>query len=105
MTSTRLGNVILKIEPEAWIWLLALLYMGLMNPTADSHFSLCLFKNLGFKYCPGCGLGHSISFLLHGQFAQSFHSHPLGIAAVPILIHRIITLIRPSVTKSILFTS
>jgi len=60
-----------------------------MNPTTDVHYSFCFFKFLGIKFCPGCGLGHSISFLFHGDLQRSFSAHPLGIFAVAIILHRI----------------
>ncbi|MBC7936899.1 MAG: DUF2752 domain-containing protein [Rhizobacter sp.] len=65
-----------------------------MNPAADNHYSLCFFKWMGFSFCPGCGLGHSISWLFHGNIGKSFSEHPLGIFAVGILIHRIYKIIK-----------
>jgi hypothetical protein len=40
---------------------------------------LCPFRLLTGIPCPGCGMGHSLVFALRGDFAGSFHSHPLGI--------------------------
>lgn len=51
-----------------------------MQPTEKS-MSLCLLSNLGFTYCPGCGIGHAIHHVLHFQFKESFQSHFLGIPA------------------------
>jgi len=78
---------------EVIIWTSALLLLALMSPV-DGHSSLCPFKALGIPFCPGCGLGHSISWLLHGEPIASFHAHPLGWFAVLILLYRIVTLIR-----------
>jgi len=78
---------------EAWFWFLALLSMALTTPTHETHFSFCIFKLLGIDFCPGCGLGHSIIFLFHGDFAESWNSHPLAILAVAVLIHRIIIIL------------
>ena len=75
------------------MWSGGLLLLGCMNPTAEQHFSLCVFKWMGFSFCPGCGLGHSISWLFRGQVMQSFQTHPLGIFALAILLHRIYMLI------------
>ncbi|MCA1745114.1 MAG: DUF2752 domain-containing protein [Bacteroidales bacterium] len=55
-----------------------------------------MVKNLNLGFCPGCGLGTSISWLFRGQLSQSFASHPLGIPAVGILVHRIWTIFKPS---------
>jgi hypothetical protein len=74
---------------EAVAWTAGLVALAFMNPYDDSGPSLCLLHHLGFKYCPGCGLGHSISFLLHGDWKGSLAAHPLGIVAVMVLTNRI----------------
>ncbi|HET7179898.1 MAG TPA: DUF2752 domain-containing protein [Chryseosolibacter sp.] len=76
---------------EALCWAAGLLSLALLNPTTG-HFSICPLKNLGFDFCPGCGLGTAISFLFHGDLTASFHAHPLGIFAVVVLSFRIIDL-------------
>lgn len=63
--------------------------MAMMDPGTSSHYSFCLFKFIGIQYCPGCGLGHSISYLFHGNFKESFNAHPLGLFAVVIILARI----------------
>lgn len=73
---------------EAAIWITALLLLAFM-PIEGEHYSLCAFHNLGIGFCPGCGLGHSINYLFHGQFEASFYAHPFGIPAVAILCYRI----------------
>ena len=77
---------------EIIFWAAAILALFACNPSVQAHYSFCLLNNLGFKFCPGCGLGHSISWLLHGNLTASFKAHPLGILAVPIILFRIITL-------------
>lgn len=79
---------------ELLIWCGGLLALALMNPEASDGFSLCLLHQLGIPWCPGCGLGHSISFLLHANFQASFQSHPLGFPAFMILLGRIFILIK-----------
>ena len=54
---------------ELVFWLGGLLALALSNPTAAAHFSLCPLKAMGLTWCPGCGLGHSLSFLFHGDIA------------------------------------
>jgi hypothetical protein len=84
---------------EALIWLIALTSLALISfPPDQQHFSLCPLYNLGFDFCPGCGLGKSISLLLHGKFSQSITTHPLGVFALVILSLRIIKLIKLYVT-------
>lgn len=80
---------------EAVIWISGFLFLAINNPTAN-HFSVCPIKNLGFSFCPGCGLGQSISYLFRFDIVESFHAHPLGILALLILSYRIIFLLRKS---------
>jgi hypothetical protein len=82
-----------RINTELIFWIGGLTYLAFTNP-AESHFTLCPIKNLGFSFCPGCGLGHSISYLFHGQIQESFHHHPLGIFAVVVILWRIFQLIK-----------
>jgi hypothetical protein len=78
---------------EAGIWGMALLYLFFMNPFEDSTVSLCILKNIGFEHCPGCGLGRSISFLLHGELSSSWGAHKFAIPTLLILTYRIIQII------------
>jgi hypothetical protein len=84
-------KTLLKFPLEALIWFFGLITLALISPDAG-HFTICPLSNLGFDFCPGCGLGHSISLLFRGEFAKSFAAHPLGIFAVIILTYRIIHL-------------
>lgn len=79
---------------------MALLVFAFMSPT-DSHASLCPFNALELGFCPGCGLGHSISWLFHGDIIASFRAHPLGWFAVIILMYRIYTLLRKPIVKNL----
>lgn len=78
---------------ELTAWVSAILLLALMDPATNTHYSFCFFKFLGINFCPGCGLGHSISYLFHGDFEQSFNSHPLGFFAVTVILYRIYQLI------------
>jgi len=82
-----------RINIELIFLIGGLIYLAFMNPS-ETHFSLCPIKNLGFSFCPGCGLGHSISYLFHGQIQESFHHHPLGIFALGVILMRILKLIK-----------
>ncbi|MGZ3871619.1 MAG: DUF2752 domain-containing protein [Mucilaginibacter sp.] len=79
---------------ELCFWIAALVSLALADPASQSHFSLCPLKMLGITWCPGCGLGHAISFLLHGVIQASFHAHWLGIPALLGILHRIYVLAR-----------
>lgn len=83
-----------KIEWEGVMWLIGLAYLFFINPYEAQKFTLCPFHNLGIEFCPGCGLGRSISFIYHFDFINSFHTHPLGIIALVLIINRIIILFK-----------
>ncbi|MFD2324413.1 DUF2752 domain-containing protein [Mucilaginibacter galii] len=84
---------ILKKNIELIFWLTALLSLAIFNPASQIHFSLCVFKLLGVTWCPGCGIGHAISWLLHGNLHASFKAHWLGLPALAIIFYRIYSLI------------
>lgn len=73
---------------EATCWIVALTALYFM-PENNNGFTLCPFHWLGFKYCPGCGIGHAIHYAMHFKFVTSFHSHPLGIAGLITILLRI----------------
>ncbi len=85
--------IFIRRHLEAFIWIAALLVLAFSNPV-DTCYSLCPLHNLGISWCPGCGLGHAVSWLFRGDFVQSFHAHPLGIPAVLIILFRIISIFR-----------
>ncbi|MBL4675943.1 MAG: DUF2752 domain-containing protein [Mucilaginibacter sp.] len=78
---------------ELTIWIVALVCLAFTNPAVQGHYSLCPFKALGFAWCPGCGLGHAISYLFRGDIKNSFHAHWLGIPVLIALLYRIYILI------------
>lgn len=86
-------QVLSHLPLEAVIWMLGLLGLACLNPYTDQTPSLCVFHALGLRFCPGCGLGHAISFLFHGDFKSSFAAHPLGIPALVILSSRTLYLL------------
>lgn len=77
-----------RFPVELACWVAALGCLAVTNPVA-SHFTLCPLSNLGFTWCPGCGLGHSVSALLHGNIQSSLQYHWFGIPATGILAYRI----------------
>ncbi|PVX52010.1 uncharacterized protein DUF2752 [Balneicella halophila] len=82
---------------ELFFWILALV----MLYRADLHtdFTLCIPSHLGFENCPGCGLGHSITAAMHGDFELSWSYHYLGIVALGILLFHILKLFRNLITE------
>ncbi|MCC8424435.1 DUF2752 domain-containing protein [Mucilaginibacter sp. UR6-11] len=47
---------------------------------------------MGITWCPGCGIGHAMSWLLHGDLIRSWRAHWLGVPALLIITYRIFTL-------------
>ncbi|MEO7265208.1 MAG: DUF2752 domain-containing protein [Ferruginibacter sp.] len=87
---------------ELSCWIGGLCFLAIINPT-EEHFTICVFRWMGFSHCPGCGLGHSVSWIFHGDFRASWHAHPLGAVAIVVLCSRIFTLIKnlPIITQPI----
>jgi len=88
---------------ELLFWLAALTALAFTDPGSASHFSLCPLKASGITWCPGCGLGHSISWLFHGNIVRSWHAHWLGIPALFIIMYRIYVLLRLAIQGNRLF--
>src|SRR5687768_2582376 len=89
----------LKKNIELSVWICALTALAIMPPS-NTGFSFCIFRLMGFENCPGCGLGHAISHLFHGDISASFSAHPLGIFAVAVILIRIYKLIQLHFNKS-----
>ncbi|MEO1218167.1 MAG: DUF2752 domain-containing protein [Bacteroidota bacterium] len=79
---------------EPAFWIAGLSCLAFSNPE-EEHMSLCVFKNLGWENCWGCGIGHSISYIFRGDLSASFEEHIFGIPVFIILIvHIVHTLIK-----------
>ena len=87
-----------QVPLEAWIWTTGLIVLAFYNPYDESTITICPLHHMGLDFCPGCGLGRSISFFFHGELRLSFATHPLGIVSFFILVLRIITLTKKSLT-------
>ncbi|MBO6793438.1 MAG: DUF2752 domain-containing protein [Balneolaceae bacterium] len=82
-----MSNKSLHIE---WIaFFIGILMLAIMNPTTDSA-SLCLFERMGFTFCLGDGLGHSIAYLFRGDLKASINANFMGPIAVIVLVARIL---------------
>ncbi|WP_295125937.1 DUF2752 domain-containing protein [uncultured Chitinophaga sp.] len=83
-----------KINLELVIWTGGLLALYFINPAHPPIIDLCPLHRMGFTWCPGCGLGRSVSYLLHGNPAASWQMHKLGGFALLVLLLRIYRLAR-----------
>jgi hypothetical protein len=81
-------KIFIQKYSEAGLWTGSLILLFFLNPYGNG-VSLCLLKNAGVNWCPGCGLGHSIHHALHLHFRESLQEHILGIPAVLILMYQI----------------
>lgn len=79
---------LLRSNFELLFWIAALTALAFSDP-AQTHYVLCPIKRLGFSWCPGCGIGHAISWLFHGDIRASFHAHWFGMPALGILLYRV----------------
>jgi hypothetical protein len=90
----KIAKVIYQnLELILWVVILILLFLPM---PAEQHFTLCPLQNAGFENCPGCGLGRSANFALHGEIVNSLRMHPLGIFAIIVIIFRIFELLKLS---------
>ena len=85
---------IINHNREATMWFISLIYLMFINPYELNHFSFCLFNIIGIDFCPGCGIGRSISMIYHGDIWGSLKMHPLGIFALTMIFYRIVTLLQ-----------
>jgi hypothetical protein len=93
----------LQIPIELIFWITALVVLaGAKFPEQQTaaHFTFCPLANLGFDWCPGCGIGRSITALFQGNLGLSFQLHWFGLPALMILLYRISILIRLQFSRS-----
>jgi len=83
-----------QLPLELIFWIGAFIGIFLIDPYGSEHFSLCPLDNLGFNWCPGCGLGRAMSLMTKGDLKASWSMHPLAVFAFAVIIFRIIQLIR-----------
>lgn len=85
----RPARVLRRVPLEAAVWTAALVALACTDPAAEGWLSLCPLDALGVAWCPGCGLGHSIAYLVRAEWALALQAHPLGPVALLALAGRI----------------
>lgn len=86
-----------QIPFELIFWIAALVLLSweaTVETGNDIHLTICPLASLGFHWCPGCGIGRSLGYLLHGEVVKSIAYHWFGIPAIMIIFHRIFALVR-----------
>ena len=65
----------------------ALITAGALLPTAalDAAPTLCLVKLAGSNWCPGCGMTHALSHLLHGRLDEALLCNWRVVFVAPLL--------------------
>lgn len=77
-----------------WVALtLGLILMAAMNPYVDNGSSWCLLETIGFTYCPGDGLGHSIAYIVRGDYLRAVEANMVGPLAVLVISSRVLYLL------------
>lgn len=76
---------------EWMVFLFGLILMATMNPYTTGT-SFCLLDAMGFAYCPGEGLGHSIAFLFRGEIKMALDANLMGPLVVVGLSARILSI-------------
>lgn len=92
MGTAPLYSFLRHTPAEAYLWMAALLALACTDPSGPGLLRLCPLDLLGM-WCPGCGLGRSIAYLLQGNLQLAIETHLLAIPAVLILLARISTLL------------
>jgi hypothetical protein len=92
-------HILRTVSPELVFWITGLIYLSWIDPANLKHFGFCLFQMLGLESCPGCGFGKAISLLIHGNVVASLKTHPLALFALPLILYRILSLLRDTIHK------
>lgn len=85
---------------EAAVFSTGLLLMAFMNPESTIGPDLCLFEQLGFSFCPGDGLGHSIAYTFRGDIYKALQANIIGPFSIIILGLRIGYLLKMNITNT-----
>jgi hypothetical protein len=65
--------------------LVAVAYVGVVDPNQPGHYPTCPFLALTGCYCPGCGSMRAVHAIVHGDLAQALHRNPLTVLLLPVL--------------------
>jgi hypothetical protein len=66
--------------------LLVIAVLFRFDPSGSPIYPVCLFHQFTGLNCPGCGSLRALHHLTHGEFAAAFHSNPLLMVALPMLV-------------------
>jgi hypothetical protein len=90
----EITRMLRQFPMELVFWIGSLIAILLLDVNAGSHLSLCPLDQLGFDWCPGCGLGRSMNLLARGEIQASWSMHPLAMLAYVVIFSRTWQLIK-----------
>lgn len=67
------------------ILLSVLLFIWSIDYKTQGDFTLCLFKNITGRDCPGCGVLRGISAVLHLDFERAYALNHMNLVIIPLL--------------------
>ena len=85
---------------EVLVWIGAFVFLYGIEPHGTHGFTLCPLALADIAWCPGCGLGESIHYLLHGEWTKAIEAHWLGPIASVLLLYRSVTLLNMHIKYS-----
>jgi hypothetical protein len=62
-----------------------LVFIWFIDYKTQGDFTLCLFKNITGRDCPGCGVLRGISAAMHLDFKAAFALNHLNVVVIPLL--------------------
>jgi hypothetical protein len=62
-----------------------LLFIWSIDYKTPGDFTLCLFKTITGRACPGCGVLRGISAVLHLDLPCAYALNPMNIVVIPLL--------------------
>lgn len=89
----------MRIPYDLFVWIVSLSLVAFIPLDTDLHSTWCPLDRLGFDWCPGCGLGRSMKYLMVGDWEHGWEMHPLGGFALVVIGLRIGEIIRMILQK------
>lgn len=62
-----------------------LIFVWSIDYNTQGDFTLCLFKNITGKDCPGCGVLRGVSAVLHLDFKSAYALNRMNFVIIPLL--------------------
>jgi Protein of unknown function (DUF2752) len=84
-TSSRRSGAVARPVLVACSALLALAWVGSVDPNEPGHYPTCPFLAVTGWFCPGCGSLRALHALAHGDLAGALARNPLLVLTVPAL--------------------